>query len=1043
MQKKYIFLSFIIIFVGIANTLFAQLDISGRVLNKKSKEILVGVNIVVKDSKLGTATDNSGFFRLYESIELPCTLELSIEGYKTLEFEIKQNAKELEFLLVKNIESKKKEIKKTEDIEIDGSITRKKIERRNLLIAGKIYDEVSEDPLVGVNIIIKNTLIGTASDNSGFFKLEAKKQLPCVIQFSMLGYKTKELEVKKNQQSIELFLKEESILSEEIVVRAKEIEVEQKTFRHTFTMEMMDALSIKESASANFYEAIGHLKGVDVVVQSMNFMTVNARGFNSTENTRFVQVVDGMDNMAPGMNFPIGNIAGLSELDVESIEFIPGPSEVQYGGNALNGVLIMKSKDPFKYQGISLYVKPGVSDLVAGSDYPFQFFAKPQIESGIRIAKAFNDKLAFKINASYSQGIDWYANDTTNIRPGNVKWEPDPGHDAINKYGDEVISDLAVGKRGTNIIVSRTGYLDKNLVDNELNNLKISGSVHYRITPKTTAILFGNYGTASTVYTGDNRTSLSGFKIYQGKAELKGEHFLLRGYSSVQNSGNSYDAKFLAVHLNNANTTDQQWFHDYYYAYKGGFRRFGVPSYDHEQARRFADRNRLIPGTKEFEEAKKKIINNPDFKKGAGIHNNSAMYNIDAMVDLNKYTGKTKIVIGGNYRFFDLDSRGSIFPDTLGNDITVYEFGSFVEVKRGFIDDKFTVKGSLRYDKSENFEGHFSPRFSALYSFNENSNFRFSVLTGFRNPGIKEQFINKDLGTARYLGGLRAIVQPYDIAENSIYLDNVNAFHNAVNADMTLDNSPFGLSQAMQKNLGILESGIVAANQIEQLKPERVFSFEIGYKTKIKDIIYFDAVYYNSVYHDFIGIAKIIKPRTSPQISLFAAASQINKSAENNAYFLNVNSQKKVGIQGVAVGYKWLMPMGSILSGNITWSDIRTEIDDPVAPGFNTPGFKSNLSIQNRKMDKMENNPGFRNVGFKITWRYQSRYYWESTFGDGWIEPVSTFDAQLSINIGKPKSRLKIGASNFFNDSFVYSFGGSNVGVLYYVSFIVDDIFNL
>jgi len=174
---------------------------------------------------------------------------------------------------------------------------------------------------------------------------------------------------------------------------------------------------------------------------------------------------------------------------------------------------------------------------------------------------------------------------------------------------------------------------------------------------------------------------------------------------------------------------------------------------------------------------------------------------------------------------------------------------------------------------------------------------------------------------------------------------------------------------------------------------------------------------------------------------MFTAATQINKSAQTDVYFVNVNSQSRIGIQGVSFGYKWLMPMGSIISGNATWSDIRTEINDPVAPGFNTPGFKSNLSLQNRRMDKMENNPGFRNVGFKITWRYQSQFYWESTFGDGWIEPVSTFDVQFSVNIKNPKSIVKFGASNFFNNSFAYSFGGSNIGVLYYVSYLIDNVF--
>ena len=910
-------------------------------------------------------------------------------------------------------------------------------------ISGRIFDEESKESLVGVNVVVVNSTIGSASDNSGFFRLKAEIELPCTIQLSMIGYKTTQIEIKKNQKDFEILLLRESILSDEILIVAKEIEVEEKIFRELVSMEVMDALTIRDAASANFYEAIGNLKGVDVVMQSIQFMTVNARGFNSTENTRFVQVVDGMDNMAPGMNFPIGNIAGLNELDVESIEFIPGPAEVQYGGNALNGILKMNSKDPFKYQGVSLYIKPGVSDVASGSDYPFQFTGKPQFDSGIRIAKAFKDKFAFKMNASYSTGRDWYADDTTNIRPGNIKWEPDPGHDAINKYGDEIISDLPVGLRGANTIVSRTGYLDQDLIDNNVENFKLNGSLHFKLNENTTAILHGNYGSATTAYTGDNRTSLSGFKIFQGKAELQGEHFMLRGYTSIQNSGNSYDAKFLAVNLNNLTKSDEDWFHEYYHAYTGGYRKFGVPSYDHEQARKFADRGRLIPGTSEYEAAKRKIINDADFRKGAGIHNNSALYNIDGKVDLNKYTGNTKVSLGGNYRFYDLESLGSIFPDTLGNDITIYEFGGFVEAERNFLNEKLAVKTSIRFDKSENFEGHFSPRFSALYSVNETNNFRVSVLTGFRNPGVNEQFINKDLGTARYLGGLKTILDPYEIALNSVFLGDVNAFTEAVKADMSSDDNPFALNQAIENNVEFLESGIVREDQIQQLKPERVISFEVGYKTKISDIIYLDVVYYNSMYRDFIGIAKVVKPRTSPQVNMFTAATQINKSAQTDVYFLNVNSQENIGIQGVSLGYKWLMPMGSIISGNATWSDIRTDINDPVAPGFNTPGFKSNLSLQNRRMDKMENNPGFRNVGFKITWRYQSRFYWESTFGDGWIEPVSTFDVQFSVNIGKPKSIVKFGASNFFNNSFAYSFGGSNIGVLYYVSYLIDNVFRI
>ncbi len=911
-------------------------------------------------------------------------------------------------------------------------------------ISGKVLDELNKEPLVGVNVVIKGTSYGTASDRKGRFWLRANVNIPCKVQLSMIGYKTHEFQItKRTNTNLEIGLSELTIMSGEVVVRAKEIEVEEKTMKQLVSVEMLDMLSIRETPASNFYEAISHLKGVDVVMQSMQFMTVNARGFNSTENTRFVQVVDGMDNQAPGMSFPIGNIAGLSELDVESIEFLPGPAEVQYGGNALNGILLMKSKDPFRHQGTSIYFKPGISDVKPGSDYPFQFSGKSIFEGGIRIAEQIGERFAFKLNASYVHGRDWYADDTTNIRPGNIKWEPDPGHDAINKYGDEVTSDLGIGPRGQKVIVSRSGYKDKDLMDNRIENLKLSGSVHYKIGKNTIATLHGNYGNVTTAYTGDNRTSLVGFKIYQGKFELQGSHFQFRAYSSMQNSGKSYDAKFLAVHLNEYAKSDEKWFHEFYQAFSGGYRKFGVLSRNPAIAREYADRSRLIPGSPEFEEQKQIIINNPDFRYGAGIKNNSSLHNVDALFDLDKYTGNTKVKFGGNYRFYDLESGGTIFPDTLGNDITYYEYGAFVEAQRKFLNNHLSIKASLRYDKSENFEAHLSPRVSVMYEINEDNIFRASILTGFRNPGVKEQFINKDLGTARYLGGLHQILENYKLPLNSIYLDKVNEFNAAVDVDVNDVSNPYGPDQALYKNLDILEAGIVGENEINHLKPEQVLSFEIGFKTKIADVLFLDAVYYNSVYKDFIGISKVVKTRTSPAVNMIAAASQINKSSQNELFFVNVNAQELVGIHGFSMGYKWLMPMGSIISGNFTLSGVKTSVNDPVSPGFNTPGFKSNLSLSNRHMDRMENNPGFRNLGFKITWRLQSRYYWESTFGNGYVRPVGTMDVQFSLNLKNPKAILKVGASNFFNNSYAYSFGGSNVGILYYMSYTIDNIFNI
>ncbi len=908
-------------------------------------------------------------------------------------------------------------------------------------VSGRVLDLETKQPLAGVNVIVKGTHIGGGTDVRGYFYLKFTHKVPYTLSFSMIGYKSQDYEVTDNPRSgIRVYLAGKSYETKEVVVTAPVVEVEQKTIREAVSMEVVDALSVKETPSVNFYESLANLKGVDVATQSMQFMTVNARGFNSTENTRFVQVVDGMDNQAPGMNFAIGNIAGLNELDVDEMEFTPGPANVRYGGNALNGILVMKSKDPYQYPGLGFYVKPGVSDVHAGDDYPFQFSGKPMIDMGLRIARVIN-RFAFKMTGSFMTGRDWYANDTTNIRPGSVHWEYDPGFDALNKYGDEIIKMLPVGKNGEDVVVSRSGYRDRYLINNRVKNIKLGGGLYYKITPDLTANIFGMMTSSTTAYTGNNRISLTDFNIYQGKAELQGKRLMLRAYTTRQKTGQTYDARFLAYHLLRSWKSDDDWFRDYENAYTGRLLYLGIKPGDYNVARQYADNGMPKPGTEEYEQKKQEFISINNFREGAGMINNSALYQAEGSYGFKDIIPVVDVELGGNYRYYDLISRGTIFPDTVGNDLSYFEWGSFLNLSRGFLNKTLQVNAAVRYDKSENFQGHFSPRISARYAWKKRHFFRASLLQGYRNPGAREQFINQDLATARILGGLNGIYNSYGIGNNSIYLQNVEMFNDSVYAYMNQADPPYHQEQAMIKSLGVLQSGIVPEESLKNIVPEEVTTFEVGYKTDLLHLIFLDAVYYHSDYRHFIGLIRMVKPRTSPQVDLFTAATQINSSATRDVYYMYANSSEKVSIQGVSVGWKWLTPLGSILSGNFTWSDIQTGVLDPVVPGFNTPAFKMNVSLANRKLDRMENNPGFKNAGFKVNWRYQSRFYWQSPFGDGWVDAINTFDIQFSYHFKKPRSIIKAGVNDFFNVIYANTFGGTQVGVFYYISYRIDDIF--
>ncbi len=93
--------------------------------------------------------------------------------------------------------------------------------------------------------------------------------------------------------------------------------------------------------------------------------------------------------------------------------------------------------------------------------------------------------------------------------------------------------------------VNRTGYDERYLVDYGAENLKFNSSLHYRLSDQLEASYTLNYGYGTSVYTGAQRYSLKNFNISQHKLQLEGSNFLLKGYGTFEDSGDSYIADFV------------------------------------------------------------------------------------------------------------------------------------------------------------------------------------------------------------------------------------------------------------------------------------------------------------------------------------------------------------------------------------------------------------------------------------------------------------------------------------------------------------------
>ncbi|MEO3407257.1 TonB-dependent receptor [Mucilaginibacter sp. CAU 1740] len=898
-------------------------------------------------------------------------------------------------------------------------------------VTGIITNSTTGAPVEGASVSVKGKLAGTTTDSKGNFSLNVNKiKLPITLVVSAVGFEPTETSINSADAKVGVKLVQKSIVLNEVVTAATRIN--QSILKSPVSIEKMNLKAIRENPSFTFYDGLQNIKGMEAVTSSLTYKQVNTRGFNSTGNSRFLQLVDGVDNQTPGLNFSVGNLFGASDIDIESAEVIPGAASALYGPVAFNGLLSLKTKDPFKYQGLTVQVKSGLNHFG-------ESVVKPQglYDFAARFAKAFNDKFAFKINASYLTGRDWYADNYTDISastPVAQRGANNPGRDALNIYGDEVSRTLpGIG------LVSRTGYEEKDLMNYNVYSLKLNGALQYRINNNLEAIYQYNYGRGTASYTGSSRFDLNNFVLQTHRVELRGSNFFVRGYSVAENSHDSYNTRSLAQFINRdwvqdlngtvvtPDKADDTWFTRYAAAYNGTVN--GVTAHDNNVARTFADQGRFLSGSDAFNKAKDASIHNYGLA-GAGVFSASKFYHADGQYDFSSAIKVFDLLVGGSFRDYRMFTNGSLFDDKT-NKVTIQEYGSFIQAGKKLFDDNLNLVASLRYDKNENFKGSFTPRFSAVYTVDKTHNFRASYQTGFRNPTPVDQFIHLNVGPITILGGAPNNSKGMNVYENSFTASSVSAFGAAFGRAMQ-QGTPF--PQAVEQNKGLLKKSNVA-----YIKPEQQKAFEVGYKGLAADKLLIDVNYYHSSYTNFILNTVVIQPQNTILGSdgnvTTASASDI-PNGKVHAFQLYTNAPDKVSSQGASAGLTYLFDKGYALDGNATLSVFSLKNANPNnIAAFNTPKWSTNATLSNSNIGN--------NFGFNVAWHYQTAFDWYGTFtgtAPGRVDSYSLFDAQVSKKLPAFKSTIKLGGSNIFNKHIYQSYGSPAIGAIYYVSIVFDDL---
>ncbi|AQG81102.1 TonB-dependent receptor plug domain-containing protein [Spirosoma montaniterrae] len=812
------------------------------------------------------------------------------------------------------------------------------------------------------------------------------------------------------------------VLSEVIVTASR---IPESIRKAPVSIELLDARQIRLSAQPSYFDAIEHVKGIQVLTPSLGFKVYNARGFANPTNVRFVQLVDGIDSQAPHIGAPIAIALAPSDLDIDRVEVVPGAASVLYGLNALNGMAQLITKDPFTSTGLSGSQKTGVNHL----NNPL-VSAKIFSESSIRYARTIGSRLAFKVNMTYQRGYDWIARDETDLNPNanaslNLTGLTHPARDLVNRYGDESPNRRSLTLDGRRYVVARTGYFENETSDLGLSNLRGDAALFWRIRPTLTVSYRYKTAKLATLYQRTNRFRLDHYRLDQHILTLESPSLQIRAYRTSENTGDSYNIRSMAENIDRSFKPDNQWFSDFSSQFTSSTRAGQTVADALQTARTTADAGRPLPGSDAFnaQVARLRDINNWDV--GAALRVRAWLYHAEGQLDLTRAAWATfrertgiGMQIGFDYRRYSVFPDGNYFinPDGSGDNLVYDKAGGYVQASRSFFGDRLTLTGTLRADKNRYFALRFNPRVAAVFALTDNHTFRFSYQTGYRFPSLFEAFSNVNSGGVKRVGGLP--IMSRGIFEQSYLRTSIDAFQTAINTDVNSNRLTTG--QAIQKNKNLLRS-----NTYTYLKPEQVNSLEMGYKGLFfNKKLYVDVDVYYNVYRNFIAQVEANVPRTNNPDSVAYALADRTKQ---DRYRLWTNSKTRVTNYGASLGLRYGIGRGWLLSGNASLARLdRTDQGDGLEEAFNTPQWITNLSIGNPTL--------WRQLGASLTYKRQSAFLWQSALATGMVPAINTIDGQLSYTFPTAGVFVKLGGSNLLNRYYTTFVAGPGVGGFYYLT---------
>ncbi|GAB2770546.1 TonB-dependent receptor [Rhabdobacter roseus] len=845
------------------------------------------------------------------------------------------------------------------------------------------------------------------------------------------------------------------------------------------TVEHITAAQLQRQPGTELISSLARYKGIDVNQSSWLITSFSTRGFNSSKAERVVQLVDYVDVTSPTASLYYGNWMGVPELDLASVDLIHGANSALYGSNALNGVLMMNTKDPFETPGLTASLRGGSRSL---------------LDAQLRYARTLGTRWAFKLNANYFSADEFVGSSEAAIRrvtagglagadPSNNAAGSPLGWNALNRYGDVGTSvtnpALTALNNGQPYRLYAPGYTEEAMLwarapgdlfglfndRYKAGNVRINPSLHWKITEHLKAIYEYKYSSSNGIFQSSSRYAQRAMQYDLHRAELSGQGWFLRAYTVFDYGGKAYDLASLGNGIMNAPmTAGTQANGNRYPTFAQNYFTLWNQLFSAARTTGLAAGTSLsgtylpnpaggapvpytlpqaIPAGLGLEEAQRlasQLAAGVQVPVGSTLFNQLREQIVTGVgtIDLNGTQTVRGAAFANTARFWDVSGQKEWLLAPSTHLIAGASYRTHILRSQGTLladGDKSPVRPGTnevqRRDQIVNWEGG---AYAQLRQELLNNRLRLAFAGRF------DQFRNFG---ARFSPRISGVLSLGEQRQHNLRLNYAQAYRQPAQLDQfiyldfgsllvqgNIDNGYEGLNAVSVLPKGQSNPDFLKPQRIKSLSPEQVNTWEVGYKAQLFKGFYVDASYYRSHYRDFIGTLRFYgredglavtgAPLPTPSGDFAKPASDRTRGRLIQVW---ANAEQRVLTQGVVLATDYFISKKIHLAGNYTWSHINEDDVPGLILGFNTPQHKFNLGLDGEHKQLM----------YSLNYRYQTGYTYFMPFDEGTIGAFGTVDAQLGYRLASLQSTLRLGGTNLTNANAIHAYGSAPIGRVVYL----------